>query len=144
VGKSSPVHLFWGAFDLAVSRYSGNHAPPHPGGMPGMPDWVAKEAYSHEVASLGFWPGNDFYPKAAFYAYLYPANSSYGTGGLGVEGAYWNTDLGEWLLDPNQLAGKEDWRTRLMQFAQNAFARAVEHGGFDMKDVVRDFKGKWG
>lgn len=141
IGKASPVQLFWGAFDLAISRYSGRTAPPHPGGMPGMPDWVAREAYSHEVAAVGFWPGNDFYPKAAFYAYMYPGKDGYGVGGLGVEGAYWNTDLGEWLLDLDKVAEKDDWQQRVMAFAQNAYARAVEYGGFDMQHVQRDFKG---
>src|SRR5690606_7759912 len=71
-GKCSPVHFFWGSFDLAVSRFSGKKAPKHPGGIPNLPDWVAEEAYSHEVASVGFWPGSEALPEAAFYAYIYP------------------------------------------------------------------------
>lgn len=76
-GKCSPVHFFWGSFDMAVSRFSGRKAPPHPGGIPNLPDWVAQEAYSHEVASLGFWPGSEVLPEAAFYAYLYPEPPNY-------------------------------------------------------------------
>ena len=72
LGKVSPVHFFWGSFDLAVTRFSGRTAPPHPGGVPGLPDAVAREAYSHEVSSAGFWPGNDAFPAAAFYSYAYP------------------------------------------------------------------------
>ena len=72
LGKASPVHFFWGSFDLAVTRFSGRPAPPHPGGVPGLPDAVTREAYSHEVSSAGFWPGNDAFPHAAFYAYAYP------------------------------------------------------------------------
>ena len=72
IGKASPVHFFWGSFDLAVTRFSGRPAPPHPGGVPGLPDDVAREAYSHEVSSAGFWPGNEAFPRAAFYSYAYP------------------------------------------------------------------------
>ena len=71
-GKVSPVHFFWGSFDLAVTRFSGRTAPPHPGGVPNFPDWVAREAYSHEVTSVGFWPGNATAPTPIFYAYAYP------------------------------------------------------------------------
>ena len=72
LGKASPVHFFWGSFDLAVTRFSGRPAPLHPGGIPGLPDAVTREAYSHEVSSAGFWPGSDAYPQAAFYSYAYP------------------------------------------------------------------------
>ena len=77
LGKASPVHFFWGSFDLAVTRFSGRPAPLHPGGVPGLPDAVTREAYSHEVSSAGFWPGSDAYPQAAFYSYAYP-----GAGGV--------------------------------------------------------------
>ena len=77
LGKASPVHLFWGAFDLAVTRFSGRPAPLHPGGIPGLPDAVTREAYSHEVSSAGFWPGSDAYPQAAFYSYAYPAPAGF-------------------------------------------------------------------
>src|ERR1700738_3677098 len=69
LGKASPVHFFWGSFDLAVTRFSGRTAPPHPGGIPGMADEIAREAYSHEVSSAGFWPGNPAHEQAAFYSY---------------------------------------------------------------------------
>src|SRR5580704_12186938 len=72
LGKASPVHFFWGSFDLAVTRFSGQPAPRHPGGVPGLPDAVTREAYSHEVSSAGFWPGNEAFPQAAFYSYAYP------------------------------------------------------------------------
>ena len=77
LGKASPVHLFWGAFDLAVTRFSGRPAPLHPGGIPGLPDAVTREAYSHEVSSAGFWPGSDAYPQAAFYSYAYPSPAGF-------------------------------------------------------------------
>src|SRR5207342_1510116 len=72
IGKCSPVHFFWGSFDMAVTRFSGRPAPEHPGGIPNLPDWVAREAYSHEVSSTGFWPGSEQMPQAIFYAYAYP------------------------------------------------------------------------
>ena len=77
LGKASPVHFFWGGFDLAVTRFSGRPAPLHPGGIPGLPDAVTREAYSHEVSSAGFWPGNDAYPQAAFYSYAYPSPAGF-------------------------------------------------------------------
>ena len=79
LGKSSPVHFFWGGFDLAVTRFSGRRAPPHPGGVPNMPDWVARDAYSHEVSSCGFWPGGAALPQAVFYAYAYPEPEGFKT-----------------------------------------------------------------
>ena len=72
LGEASPVHFFWGSFDLAVTRFSGRRAPLHPGGVPGLPDAVVREAYSHEVSSAGFWPGAEAFPRAAFYSYAYP------------------------------------------------------------------------
>ena len=77
IGKASPVHFFWGSFDLAVTRFSGRRAPAHPGGVPNLPDWVAREAYSHEVSSCGFWPGGEALPEAVFYAYAYPEPESF-------------------------------------------------------------------
>src|SRR6266566_8768187 len=79
VGNCSPVHFFWGSFDLAVTRFSGRRAPPHPGGIPNLPDWVAREAYSHEVISCGFWPGGDALPQPTFYAYAYPEPEGFKT-----------------------------------------------------------------
>jgi hypothetical protein len=77
-GKCSPLHLFWGSFDLAVSRFSGRDAPEHPGGVPNLPDWVAQEAYCKEVCSSGFWPGNESVPFAAYYSYIYPERPGLG------------------------------------------------------------------
>ena len=98
LGKASPVHLFWGAFDLAVTRFSGRPAPLHKGGIPGLPDAVTREAYSHEVSSAGFWPGGDAYPQAAFYSYAYPAPPGFDTAPVEPSGAVWSAEMGEWLL----------------------------------------------
>ena len=98
LGKASPVHFFWGSFDLAVTRFSGRAAPLHPGGIPDLPDAVTREAYSHEVSSAGFWPGNDAFPQAAFYSYAYPSPPGFADARVEPEGARWSKELGEWLL----------------------------------------------
>jgi len=98
LGKSSPVHFFWGGFDLAVTRFSGRAAPSHPGGVPGLPDEITREAYSHEVCSAGFWPGSEAYPHAAFYCYGYPSPTGFAQAAVEIPGAFWSDDLGEWLL----------------------------------------------
>jgi hypothetical protein len=95
VGKCSPIHLFWGSFDLAVTRFSGRDAPPHPGGMPHVPNAVAREAYCREVSSAGFWPGID---RPAFYSYAYPAPDGFGVAKVKPESAIFDTRLGEFLL----------------------------------------------
>src|SRR5215217_5694055 len=98
LGKASPVHFFWGSFDLAVTRFSGRRAPLHPGGVPALPDEVTREAYSHEVSSAGFWPGGGGADFAAFYAYAYPTPDGFGDAPSGPEGAYFDRTLGEFLL----------------------------------------------
>ena len=97
-GKCSPVHFFWGGFDLAVTRFSGRTAPVHPGGVPNLPDRVTREAYSHEVSSAGFWPGGDMYPQAMFYAYAYPAPDGLSKEVIAPPEAGWNSELGEFVL----------------------------------------------
>ena len=98
IGKCSPVHFFWGAPDLAVTRFSGRPAPEHPGGVPNLPDRVAREAYSHEVSSCGFWAGGGPLPHAAFYAYAYPEPSGFASAAVKPEGAYYSNDLKEFIL----------------------------------------------
>mgnify|MGYP006896872453 CR=1 FL=1 len=107
-GKCSPVHFFWGSFDLAVSRFSGREAPPHPGGIPNLPDWVAKEAYSQEVCSCGFWPGSEAMPFAAFYSYIYPAPLGFSSASVKPEAAYWINELGEFILTYKDVQQAED------------------------------------
>ena len=98
LGKASPVHFFWGSFDLAVTRFSGRRAPLHPGGVPGLPDAVVREAYSHEVSSLGFWPGGGDIKGAAFYSYAVPAPDGFGEQRVRPTAAFYNNPLGEFLL----------------------------------------------
>ncbi len=124
LGKVSPVHFFWGSFDLAVSRFSGRKAPPHPGGVPGLPDDVAREAYSHEVSSLGFWPGNALYPHAAFYSYAYPTPEGVSKAKV-TKGASFDTTLGEFLLPYDTLRASSDPDALLLDFAQSTYAAAA-------------------
>ncbi|MGJ3264571.1 MAG: DUF5996 family protein [Salinarimonas sp.] len=130
LGKVSPVHLFWGSFDLAVTRFSGRPAPPHPGGIPGLPDAVTREAYSHEVASAGFWPGgggND----AAFYAYAYPTPEGFASAVVEPPSASWNATLGEFVLTYEAVRSAEDPEETLLAFLRSAYAAAADAGGWD-------------
>src|SRR6185369_514420 len=90
LGKASPVHFFWGSFDLAASRFSGRAAPPHPGGVPNLPDWVMRESYCEELTSCGFWPGDERFPDPAFYAYAYPEPAGYGAARVRPAAARYN------------------------------------------------------
>ena len=121
-GKCSPVHFFWGSFDLAVSRFSGKTAPPHPGGIPNLPDWVAREAYSHEVSSVGFWPGNEALPQAAFYAYHYPEPGGYSKAAVQPAGAYYHQTLHEFILPYDAVQKTENPEETLLQFLESTYA----------------------
>jgi Family of unknown function (DUF5996) len=122
VGKCSPIHLFWGSFDLAVSRFSGRDAPPHPGGMPHVPNAVAREAYSREVSSAGFWPGID---QPSFYSYAYPAPVGFGLAKIEPEAAMFDTQLGEFLLPYDAVRSSADPDTALLVFLQSAYEAAA-------------------
>jgi Family of unknown function (DUF5996) len=130
LGKASPVHLFWGAFDLAVTRFSGRRAPLHPGGMPGLPDAIAREAYSHEVSSAGFWPGNDDFPQAAFYSYAYPEPMGYRETPV-TAGAYFESKLGEFILPYDKVRGAADPDALLLDFLIRTYAAAANTGKWD-------------
>ena len=131
LGKASPVHLFWGAFDLAVTRFSGRPAPPHKGGIPGLPDIVTREAYSHEVSSAGFWSGSDAYPQAAFYSYAYPAPAGFDAAPVEPAGAVWSTEMGEWLLPYEAVRSADDPDATLMRFLQTTYRAAADLGRWD-------------
>ena len=130
LGKASPVHFFWGSFDLAVTRFSGRKAPLHPGGIPGLPDAVAREAYSHEVSSAGFWPGNDALPQAAFYSYAYPEPSGFRDGPV-ASGAYFDTKLGEFILPYDTVRGAAQPDALLLEFLFTTYAAAADAAGWD-------------
>jgi Family of unknown function (DUF5996) len=131
LGKSSPVHFFWGSFDLAVTRFSGRPAPLHPGGVSGLPDAVACEAYSHEVSSAGFWPGSDAYPQAAFYSYAYPKPLGFDRAMVSPDSAFWSRDLGEWLLPYDTIRTAADPDVSLLEFLQTTYRAAADLGAWD-------------
>jgi hypothetical protein len=130
LGKASPVHFFWGSFDLAVTRFSGRPAPPHPGGVPGLPDAVAREAYSHEVSSAGFWPGNDAYPTAAFYSYAYPEPPGFRTRTT-TSGAFFESKLGEFILPYELVRTAADPDGLVLGFLSSTYESAADAGGWD-------------
>ena len=131
LGKASPVHLFWGSFDLAVTRFSGRGAPPHPGGLPGLPDPITREAYSHEVSSAGFWPGNDAHPHAAFYSYAYPTPPGFAQASITPVEATWSAELGEWLLPYDAVRTAADPDAALMSFLQTSYRAAADLAQWD-------------
>jgi hypothetical protein len=128
LGKASPVHLFWGSFDLAVTRFSGRPAPLHPGGVPGLPDAVTREAYSHEVSSAGFWPGNDAYPQAAFYSYAYPSPAGFDAAKVEPTEASWAAAMGEWLLPYDAVRTSADPDAALLRFLETTYRAAADLG----------------
>lgn len=130
LGKASPVHFFWGSFDLAVTRFSGRAAPLHPGGVPGLPDAVTREAYSHEVSSAGFWPGNDAFPTAAFYSYAYPEPKSFRDRAV-TPGAYYEEKLGEFILPYDTVRRAADPEELVLDFLSRTYEAAADAGGWD-------------
>jgi Family of unknown function (DUF5996) len=130
IGKCSPVHFFWGSFDLAVTRFSGRLAPLHPGGVLHLPDAVVREAYSHEVSSAGFWPGGDNVKHAAFYSYCYPVPGPFKNAVIAPEAAYFNTQLGEFLLPYDSVRNAGDPDAALLSFLQSTYEAAANTGGW--------------
>ena len=118
IGKASPVHYFWGAGDLAVTRFSGRRAPEHPGGIPNLPDWVTREAYSHEVSSCGFWPGGGAIDYPAFYSYAYPEPSGFADARVGPDGAFYSPDYREFILPYDRVARAASPDDTLLEFLQ--------------------------
>src|SRR6202171_6354846 len=126
LGKVSPVHFFWGSFDLAVTRFSGRTAPLHPGGMPGLPDAVVREAYSHEVSSAGFWPGHGLIDYAAFYSYAYPTPDGFAAAAVRPEQAFFSRELGEFILPYEAVRTAPDPKAALMDFLQSTYSAAAD------------------
>jgi len=137
LGKCSPVHFFWGSFDLAVTRFSGRTAPPPKGHTPHVDDWVMAEAYSHEVSSCGFWPGNGGFGYAAFYVYAYPEPEGYGDVRLSMPGAVYNKDLGQFILPYDAVRQARDPDTLLLGFLQETYAAAADLAKWDRKALER-------
>jgi hypothetical protein len=138
LGKVSPVHFFWGSFDLAVTRFSGRDAPSHPGGVPGLPDTVTREAYSHEVSSAGFWPGSDAYPQAAFYSYAYPEPPGFRDATVPA-GAEFDASLGEFILRYDVLRQAPDPDAMLLDFLTSTYGAAADAGRWNRAALECDF-----
>ena len=126
VGKCSPVHLFWGALDLAVTRFSGRTAPEHPGGIPHLPDRVTREAYSHEVSSCGFWPGNAALPYPAFYSYAYPEPPGFPKAIVRPPDAFYHPELHEFLLPYEKVREAAAPDMVLLEFMQSTYEAAAD------------------
>jgi hypothetical protein len=130
LGKMSPVHFFWGAFDLAVTRFSGRPAPKH-GPTPNIADWVVQEAYSHEVSSIGFWPGGGPVTEPVFYAYAYPEPEGFKEARITPDAAYYSQDLGEFLLPYEAVRTAASPDDVLLGFAQSTYEAAAEAARWD-------------
>jgi len=137
IGKCSPVHLFWGALDLAVTRFSGREAPPHPGGIPHLPDWVTREAYSHEVSSCGFWPGGGAIAYPAFYSYAYPEPAGFSGVSIDPQAAFYSVDLREFILPYEVVRQAESPDGALLAFLQSTYEAASALGNWDRRSLER-------
>lgn len=130
-GKCSPVHFFWGSFDLAVTRFSGRAAPPHPGGVPHLPDTVAREAYAQEVSSLGFWPGNAASPTPLYYSYAYPEPAGFAKTKVRPNDATYLAQLHEFILPYDAVRNADSPDDALLEFAQSTYDAASSLGKWD-------------
>jgi hypothetical protein len=137
IGKCSPVHFFWGAPDLAVTRFSGRRAPEHPGGVPNLPDRVAREAYSHEVSSCGFWWGGGPIAYPAFYAYAYPEPSGFASAAVQPAGAFYSADLKEFILPYDVVRQSRTPDETLLGFLQSTYEAAANLGSWDRPGLER-------
>jgi hypothetical protein len=137
IGKVSPVHFFWGGLDLAVTRFSGRTAPPLKGETPNVAKWVMDEAYSHEVSSCGFWPGNGGYGRAAFYVYAYPEPAGYGATKLKTTEAAYDENLGQFILPYDAVRQARDPDALLLGFLQETYEGAAELAKWDRKALER-------
>ena len=136
VGKSSPVHFFWGSFDLAVTRFSGRGAPRHPG-APNVADSVTREAYSHEVSSAGFWPGGPALPEPIFYSYAYPEPAGFKDAKVAPARAYYSKDFGEFILPYEAVRTSETHINDVMQFFNETYGAAADLGKWDRGSLER-------
>ncbi len=137
IGKCSPVHFFWGAFDIAVTRFSGRKAPLHQGGMPNMPIEVMQEAYSQEVSSAGFWPGSDDFPTPIFYAYAYPSAPDFADQAIQPVEAFWSKEMGEFMLKYDDVRLAENPAEKLMSFLETTYIAAATTSGWDREALER-------
>jgi hypothetical protein len=137
IGKCSPVHFWWGGFDLACTRFSGRRAPPHPGGFPNVPDYVTREAYSHECISAGWWPGGGPIPEPAFYAYAYPEPPGCPDAPIGPTAARYDRTMREWIFPYDAVRDAADPDAALMEFLQSTYEAAAGLGAWDRAALER-------
>jgi len=137
IGKCSPVHLFWGAGDICVTRFSGRKAPVHPGGIPNLADWVTREAYSHEVSSCGFWPGGGDVPYPAFYAYAYPEPKGFAEAPVEPKEASYLTSLHEFILPYEAVRRSSNPDEAILAFLQSTYEAAANSGAWDREALER-------
>jgi hypothetical protein len=137
IGKCSPVHFFWGSFDLAVTRFSGRRAPQHPGGVPHLPDWITREAYSHEVSSCGFWPGSEQMPQPLFYSYAYPEPDGFSAATVRPGGAGYSSELREFILPYDDVRQSASPDEALLDFLQSSYEAAADSGQWKRSDLER-------
>jgi hypothetical protein len=137
IGKCSPVHFWWGGFDLSCTRFSGRPGPRHPGGIPHLADWVTREAYSHECISAGWWPGGDPVPESSFYAYSYPVPDGCQDAAVLPEAATWNSDLREWILPYDAVRTARNPDAALLSFLQSTYEAAAGLCGWDRMALER-------
>lgn len=138
IGKCSPVHFFWGAPDLAVTRFSGRPAPQHPGGIPHLPDRVTRDAYSHEVSSCGFWPGGGAIPHAAFYSYAYPQPAGFAQAAVRPAAAFYSEALGEFILPYDAVRLSDSPDDTLLEFLQTTYDAAADLARWDRASLERN------
>jgi hypothetical protein len=138
VGKCSPVHFWWGSFDLACTRFSGRPAPRHPGGVPNLADWVTREAYSHECISAGWWPGGGGVDEPAFYAYAYPEPPGCPEAPVRPAAGGYRMELREWVLPYEAVRTADDPDATLLEFLQSTYSAAAELGGWDRRALERE------
>jgi hypothetical protein len=137
LGKSSPVHFWWGAFDLACTRFSGRTAPPHPGGAPNVADAVMREAYSHECMSVGWWPGGGAMGEPAFYAYAYPEPAGCPDARIAPAAGYYHRELREWILPYDAVRTAPDPDALLLEFLESTYATVARLGAWDRAALER-------
>ena len=137
IGKCSPVHFWWGSFDLACTRFSGRRAPPHPGGIPNLADFVTREAYSHECTSAGWWPGGGAVSEPTFYAYAYPEPPGCPEASIRPDAAHYHPQLREWILpyDAVRMAGDPD--AALLSFLESTYDVVARLGAWDRPALER-------
>ena len=139
VGKCSPVHFFWGSFDLAVTRFSGRRAPVHPGGVPNLADRVTREAYSRECSSCGFWPGSGAVQEPAFYAYTYPEPAGYGEYPIDPPEAYYSEEMREHILPYEAVRRARDPDRMVLDFCRSTYEAGAELGGWNRAELEQDY-----